>query len=119
MCLSCSYGGDMERNSIKTVSCLLFSLFSFHAFAEDEIKITVKTEEQNVLGLGYSVKGKHIGGLGHTYSGKGPTAQKYVFGYRKRLALNSDVFCGTHVLTKDSTITLVTDGGKCKSIISN
>jgi len=107
----------MIRNTLKTFSCITMTLFSLNAFAEEKIKITVKTNEKTAAGIGYSVAGRDLGGLGKTYSGKGPTNKKYVFGYRKHSIYGSNVTCGEQILTKDSTIILVTQGDKCQIVI--
>lgn len=107
----------MIRNTIKTFGGLMFALFSLQTFAENTIRITVKTSEHSVAGIGYSVDGQRSGTLGKSYTGKGVKNKEYVFGYRKHSIAGVNVSCGTRVLTKDTTVTLVTKGDKCLSII--
>ncbi|MFT4059935.1 MAG: hypothetical protein QM652_10350 [Legionella sp.] len=107
----------MTRNSIKLLSGLSIVFFSLTASATNTITVTVKTTEKSVAALGYAVEGKRLGGAGKSYTGKGPANHTYLFGYRKRLAYGDDFSCGSQVLTKDSTVTLVTDGEHCSIIV--
>lgn len=88
-------------------------MFSLQAFAEDEIEITVSTEEKSAAAIGYTVEGKASGGPGKSYTGKGPINKEYVFGYRKDSKDGEDIRCGVVTLTKNTHITLVTDEGGC------
>jgi hypothetical protein len=103
----------MTRNLIKLYTGLSILSFSFIASATNTIKITVKSTEKSVAALGYAVVGKRLGGAGKLYIGKGPANQVYVFGYRNRLAYGDEFTCGSTVLTKDSTVILVSDGKNC------
>mgnify|MGYP006892798464 FL=1 len=94
------------------IGVVLFS-FSIHAFADDTIKVQVKTDEQTAAALGFIVDGKKSGARGKSYSGKGPANKVYVFGYRKNSAFGKDIMCGSQKLAKDSTVTLVTTGEHC------
>lgn len=102
--------------NIKTFSYVTLTLFSLQAFAEDTIKISVKTKEATASALGYTVEGKDHGGPGKSYTGKGPKNKKYSFGYRKR-AKGTNISCGDLTLTKDSTVNLITKGKSCKSVL--
>ncbi len=107
----------MIRSSLKLAGIMYSLLFSLSAFADDIIHITVKTTETTAAGIGYLVEGKAAGGLGKTYTGQGTKNKQYVFGYRKSLVTGTNIFCGTRVLTKDSTVTLVTKGEKCQVVV--
>lgn len=109
----------MIRKSIKMGTGILFTLFSLHAFSENIIRITVKTSEHSVAGIGYLVDGQRSGAIGKSYTGKGIKNKKYIFGYRKNSITGANVSCGSRVLTKDTTVTLVTKGDKCLSLIEN
>lgn len=108
----------MIISSLKAVSCITMAMFSLSAFADDQIKITVKTDEKTAAAIGYAVGGKALGGLGKTYSGSGPTNKKYVFGYRKHSIYGANVTCGELVLNKDSIVVIVADGNKCQVLIN-
>jgi hypothetical protein len=90
---------------------------SSYVFAANTINVTVATDDQTAAGIGYSVNGKKIGGSGKTYTGKGPINSNYSFGYRKNSAQGQDVPCGSHTLTKDSYVFLITKGNKCRSVV--
>lgn len=104
---------------MKIFSCIFIAFFSFSSYAEQNIRITVKTNANDISGLGYIVEGKKIGGRGDSYSGNGPINKQYKFGYRTRLPFLTDISCGTQTLTRDSTIILVTDGKNCHSIVKD
>ena len=106
----------MIKHSIKTISCIIITLFSLPTFAENIIKVTVKTSEKSAIAIGYSVVGKSAGTIGSSYSGKGPKYKKYSFGYRNKIN-GDDIDCGDLTLTKDSVITLVTKNNKCISVV--
>jgi len=108
----------MIRNSIKIIGGTIFAVLSLQIFAENTIRITVKTEERTAAGIGYSVEGKIAGSIGKSYTGKGLKNKKYLFGYRKISISGTNISCGTKTLTKDTTITLVTQGDKCQSVIN-
>ena len=92
-----------------------------YVYATNSINVTVTINDSKVAGIGYSVNGKKSGGAGSHYAGKGPRNASYAFGYRKKTAKGKkvDVPCGTHILTKDSQVTLRAYGSKCQSIIGN
>jgi hypothetical protein len=108
----------MIRSSVRIFSCFI-TLFSFQTYADDTIRITVKTSENAAAGIGYSVGGKNSGTLGKSYTGKGTKNQEYAFGYRKNSIMGTDIKCGSITLTKDTTITLVTQGDKCLSVVED
>lgn len=104
----------MKKGYIRFFSSIVIALFSLHGFAANIITISVKTAEKKATGVGYSVGGKEIGGPGKSYTGKGPKNKKYLFGYRKK---SVDISCGAYTLTKDSTVTLISNGNKCHSVV--
>ncbi|CAM4399872.1 MAG: hypothetical protein LEGION0403_FIIPPAGN_02104 [Legionella sp.] len=107
----------MKRNPIQIFSGIMLTLFSLQALAEERIRITVKTKEYTAAGIGYSVDGQRSGAIGKSYSGKGSKNRTYVFGYRKNSIVGANITCGSRVLTKDTTVTLVTKGEQCLSVI--
>jgi hypothetical protein len=111
-------GVSMMKHFIKIVSCLTITLFSLQTYADNRISIQVKTSEKTAAGIGYSVGGKELGGSGKSYSGKGPINQRYLFGYRKNSANGPNIQCGSLILTKNSSVTLVTKGNKCQSVLN-
>ncbi|KTD05130.1 hypothetical protein OQJ19_09180 [Fluoribacter gormanii] len=108
----------MIKNSIKNLSGLVILSFSIQAVANDTIRVHVKTNEKTAAALGYTVDGKKSGARGKSYEGKGPVNREYVFGYRKNSAFGPDVLCGSHVLTKDSIVTLITKGERCSIVVN-
>jgi hypothetical protein len=94
--------------------CFIGSSYAFNA---GTINVTVSTNDSTAAGIGYSVNGKKIGGAGKTYTGKGPVNGNYAFGYRKHSAQGKNVSCGSHTLTKDSQVFLITNGNKCRSVV--
>lgn len=98
---------------------IIITLFSMQVFAESMIRITVKTEEHSAAGVGYIVEGKKSGTLGKSYTGSGAKNKEYVFGFRKNSIYGSNINCGSMVLTKDTTIVLISKEDKCQSIVIN
>lgn len=107
----------MKRNSIKFFSALIITLFSLQSVASTTIRVNVRTNEPKASALGFSVDGKRTGGIGRSFSGRGPVNRTYLFGYKTKAPQRTNVSCGSHVLTKDSTVTLVTQGNRCQSIV--
>ncbi|KTD11750.1 hypothetical protein Lgra_1208 [Legionella gratiana] len=103
----------MIRSSLITLSSLTIFFSSTEIFANDTIRVHVKTNEKTTAALGFVVEGKKSGTAGKSYSGKGPSNKKYVFGYRKHTPFGADIICGSTTLTKDSTVTLVVLGDNC------
>ncbi|MCE0721679.1 MULTISPECIES: hypothetical protein [Legionella] len=108
----------MIKKSLKNLSGLVLFSFSIQAFANDTIKVHVKTNEKTAAALGFTVEGKRSGSRGKIHSGKGPVNREYLFGYRKNSAFGPDVLCGSKVLTKDSTVTLVIAGDQCSIVVN-
>jgi hypothetical protein len=107
----------MKRNFIKTSIAVFGTLSSLHVFADDLIQITVIATDK-AAAVGYLVEGKKTGGLGSTYSGKGPVNKEYSFGYRKRVLGGTDISCGTLILNKNSKVQLVTHGEQCHTLVN-
>jgi hypothetical protein len=107
----------MKRNFIKNSLVVIGTFGSLHVFAEDWIQITVVATDK-AAAVGFFVEGKKAGGLGKTYSGKGPVNKEYSFGYRNRVIGGDDIPCGTLFLNKNSQVKLVTKGEQCHSIIN-
>ena len=107
----------MIKSSIKILSFLVIFFSSIQVFANDTIRVNVKTNEQKAAALGFAVDGKKYGTRGKSYSGKGPANKEYVFGYRKNFSISPDISCGSKTLTKDSTITLVITGEHCSIVV--
>ena len=105
------------KNQTRFFSGLIITLVTLQALAANTITITVNTTEKSAAAVGYSVEGKELGGTGKSYTGKGPMNKKYVFGYRKSSVKGFDVSCGALTLTKNSHVSLITKGGKCRSVI--
>ncbi|KTD70851.1 hypothetical protein [Legionella tucsonensis] len=103
----------MIKKSLKNLSGIVLVSFSIQAFANDMIKVHVKTNEKTAAALGFKVDGKRSGSRGKIHSGKGPANREYIFGYRKNSAFGPDVLCGSKVLTKDSAVTLVIANDHC------
>ncbi|STY31075.1 Uncharacterised protein [Legionella wadsworthii] len=108
----------MVKNSINMACAIILFSFSIQSFAEDTIRVQVKTNEKTAAALGFTVDGKKSGARGKYYSGKGPVNKKYIFGYRKHSAFGDDVLCGSEVLTKDSVVTLKTEGKSCSIVVN-
>ena len=100
------------RKTLITIS----ALFCLQAHADDMIKVTVVATEK-AMAVGYQVEGKRVGGLGKTYSGKGPVNKKYSFGYRKH-PIGADISCGSIILSKSSKVKLITKGEQCYTEIN-
>ncbi len=92
--------------------------FSMQAFADDTIKVHVKTKEKTAAAIGFTVGGKRSGSRGKIHSSKGPANREYIFGYRKNSTFGPDVLCGSKVLTKDSTVTLVIANDQCSIVVN-
>ncbi len=107
----------MLNQSIKSFSCLFITLFSFQVMAADVIKVTVKTQEKNAVGIGFKVNGKDNGSLGKSYSGKGPINKEYFFGYKKDSIFGESIPCGSIILQQDSTVSLIYQDNKCISVV--
>ncbi|KTD67634.1 hypothetical protein Lsan_0293 [Legionella santicrucis] len=107
----------MKRSSLIILSCFTIFFFSTDVFANDTIRVHVKTNEKTAAALGFVVEGKKSGTAGKSYSGRGPSNKKYVFGFRKHTVFGDDVICGSKTLTKDTTVTLVVLGDNCSIII--
>lgn len=88
-----------------------------YGYGPNTINVSISTNDPTAAGIGYAVNGKKIGGAGKSYLGKGPINSTYTFGYRKKSASGRDIFCGTHRLTKDSTVFLISKGNKCRSVV--
>ena len=112
-------GLTMIRNSLKISGGILITLFSLQIYADNKIRIIVKTNEKTAAAIGYSVEGITSGALGKFHAGKGSKNKVYKFGYRKHSILGVDIACGTLILTKDSTITLIAQGDKCLSVVTD
>lgn len=108
----------MIKKSLKNLNALVLLSFSMQAFAHDTIRVDVKTKEKTAAALGFTVDGKRSGSRGKIHSGKGPVNREYIFGYRKNSAFGPDVLCGSKVLTKDSTVTLVMVGDQCSIVVN-
>jgi hypothetical protein len=93
----------------------LMSILSFGLYASQKISVTVKSDYKKVSALGFSVNGSSHGGLGNSYSSKGPKDMTYSFGYREGLIFSKDVSCGTLFLDKDSIVLLKSDGNSCNA----
>jgi hypothetical protein len=106
----------MINKATKCFSCLFIALFSIQAFAADTIKITLKTQEKNAVGIGFTIDDKQFGTLGKTLVTKGPKDKEYHFGYKKDSLFGENIDCGSLFLTQDSTIVLVNQDNKCISI---
>ena len=98
---------------------LFMGVFVFHAYAADNITVTVKTEIATAKALGFQVGDAKSGGMGTVYKGLGPKNKEYLFGYRKDLLFGKDIRCGTKTLNKDSIITLVNQGTRCIVMVSD
>lgn len=102
----------MSMNFTKAWVLSLSFFFTANGFAEDIIEITV-TMADKAAAVGYLVEGKRVGGLGKSYSGKGPVHKIYSFGYRKNALTGADIPCGSLTLDKNTKVTLVTQGEQC------
>ncbi|VEB34896.1 Uncharacterised protein [Legionella sainthelensi] len=107
----------MKRSLLVILSCLPTFFSSTDIFANDTIRVHVKTNEKTAAALGFVVEGKKSGTAGKSYSGRGPSNKEYVFGFRKHTPFGDDIVCGSKTLTKDSTVTLVVLGDNCSIIV--
>ena len=107
----------MIRHYIKFFSCIIISLLCLQVFAEETISISVNTNEKTAAGIGYSVGGKDSGGTGKSYAGTGPKNKRYLFGYRKNSIKGTNISCCALTLRKDSKVTLITKGTKCRCVV--
>ncbi|KTD82512.1 hypothetical protein Lwal_0629 [Legionella waltersii] len=98
-------------------SALFCFLLALDAFAGETIKITVHSNEKNVVAIGFTVNGLNYGSLGNSYSTRGPKNKTYLFGIRKDSIFGESVSCGSLSLEKDSSITLVYQDNLCVSIL--
>ena len=107
------------NTTLKKIVLAFLLLNSIHVFAADNtIKITVKTAINNASAIGFTVKEKNSGGLGKSYTGKGPQDQEYAFGYRKGSPFGSNIKCGSLFLSQDSTVLLVSMNDTCVAILA-
>ena len=104
------------KMDFRTALITISTLFFWQAHAEDMIKVTVIATGK-AMAVGYQVEGKRVGGLGKSYSGKGPVNKKYSFGYRKH-PIGADISCGSLTLGKSSNVKLVTNGEQCYTEIN-
>lgn len=107
----------MIKSTIKAISCAVLVLTSIQSFADETIKVTVKTNDKRVAAIGFSVEKKDSGSLGKSHTGKGPKDKTYQFGYKLDSVFGPNVDCGALVLTRDSVVTLIKEGGKCQGIL--
>lgn len=105
------------KKPIKITVAVFAALSFFQVFAADTIQITV-TASDKAAAVGFLVDGKKTGGIGSTYSAKGPVNKAYFFGYRKRVIGGTDIPCGTLILNKNSKVQLVTKGDQCYSVLN-
>lgn len=105
------------KKFMKITVVVLATLAFFQVFAADTIQITVIASDK-AAAVGFLVDGKKTGGIGHTYSAKGPVNKAYFFGYRKRVIGGTDIPCGTLILNKNSKVQLVTNGDQCYSVLN-
>ncbi|HHT0593359.1 TPA: hypothetical protein ACTXXA_002273 [Legionella anisa] len=108
----------MIKKSLENLSVLALLSFSIQAHANDTIRVHVKTNEKTAAAIGFTVDGKRSGSRGKIHSGNGPVNREYIFGYRKNSTFGHDVLCGSKVLTKDSTVTLVIRGDQCSIVVN-
>ncbi len=102
----------MFMNFIKSSLIVLGCLFAVAGFADSLIDVTVISTDK-AAAVGFLVEGKRVGGLGKSYSGKGPVNKQYFFGYRKSAFSRTDIHCGSIVLDKSTKVQLVTKGEEC------
>lgn len=84
-------------------------------FASDRIQVKV-VAKCKAMAVGYLVEGERLGGLGKSYTGKGPINKKYRFGYRKH-PIGADIPCGTITLNKNSEVELITKDDLCYTVV--
>lgn len=102
-----------RRSAVAVLAVLAF----FQVHAADTIQITVIASDK-AAAVGFLVDGKKTGGIGSTYSAKGPVNKAYFFGYRKRVIGGTDIPCGTLTLNKNSKVQLITKGDQCYSVLN-
>ena len=107
----------MKRNFVKTFIAFFITVFACNSFADDVIEVTVIATDK-AMAVGYLVEGKKLGGLGKSYSGKGPVNREYFFGYRKNPFNGRDISCGSIVLKKNTKVQLVTKGEQCITVVN-
>ncbi len=107
----------MRMNFIKTLLIFYISGFSSYSFADEVIEVTVIATDK-AGAVGYLVEGKKLGGLGKTYSGKGPVNRQYFFGYRQNVLTGRDIPCGSVILNKNTKVQLVTKGERCYTVVN-
>ncbi|KTD64936.1 hypothetical protein [Legionella shakespearei] len=107
----------MIKFNIKAISCAVLTSISLQSFAEETIKVTVKTNDKRAAAIGFSVEKKNSGSLGNSHTGRGPKDKSYQFGYKLDSIFGPSIDCGFLVLTRDSVVTLIKDGGKCQGIL--
>lgn len=102
----------MLNQKIKCCAGIFLAVVSISASAAD-IKITVKTNAPNAAAIGFEVGGSRFGGLGKSYSGKGPSDKEYNFGFKKDTIFGESISCGTLILNQDSIVNLIYQDNKC------
>jgi hypothetical protein len=107
----------MIKFNMKVMSCSVLLFTSLQSFAEETIKVTVKTNDKRAAAIGFSVEKKNSGSLGSSHTSRGPKDKSYQFGYKLDSIFGPGVDCGFLVLTRDSVVTLIKDGGKCQGIL--
>lgn len=107
----------MITQIIKCSIGVFFALISFCASAADTIKITVKTNA-DAAAIGFEVGGNKSGGLGKSYSGKGPSNKEYSFGFKKGTIFGDSIYCGTLLLDQNCSINLIYQDNKCIAVLS-
>jgi len=105
------------ENFVILSGCIVLAIFTFSAFAE-EITVSVATNDPTAAAIGFTVNGKESGGAGKSYTGNGPSNQKYSFGFRKKSVRGKNIRCGSLKLTKNSNIVLTKKGNRCHCTIS-
>ncbi|TAL64074.1 MAG: hypothetical protein EPN84_04145 [Legionella sp.] len=108
----------MRRDSLKGWGFMAFVIiiaFSLPVFAANDIQIKVEIKENSAAAVGFMVEGQSFGGMGKSFSGKGPKNKKYIFGFRKNSIIGTDIRCGELILNKNSRVILRVKGNKCVS----
>ncbi|MDR3442054.1 MAG: hypothetical protein P4L65_03465 [Legionella sp.] len=109
----------MLKHSLTMISCLALTLLSLQTFAAGKrISVSVQTAERSAAGIGFSVNGRNTGGAGRSFTGKGPQNSRYLFGFRQNSVSGKNVACGSLTLNKNSRVTLVYKGGRCRSVLN-
>lgn len=107
------------KTPIKSSICVLFSLFALSAHATQSINVTVKTNEKSAIAVGFSVEGRHLGGLGKAFSAKGPSQKEYTFGFKKDSIFGENIACGSLLLKKNTTVLMIYQNNQCVSLIQD